>query len=438
MAPATTRLTIAAADAVESLIERLRLPEPAFPPVRRLGVFHASTPDHLAILLEHALHTNPALRVGVSSWLPDATRDLPEWPVLAREHDLHPSPPEAADLAILLHSPRSGAGPAQEKRIKTQFARSRAARKLVLDADGSAWRGGMAARAIRAGLRRAAGVLLPRRDALEQALLRESLLADPGYDPAESPPRPADPAADGWRRLLDRPAPLEQDPATGLVLRRLDALKPDPRLYEEDYHGRRYIDHRRDWEQELREWQALRWANLRSLGLRPPAEGGPRPRALDAGCGSGSFAHLLQQLGFEVDAFDVSRSAIEHAKARMPGIHFTAAGFEEIELPEGSYDLVVLSHVLEHAEDDGALLAMLRPALAPGGLLYVEVPWMDLGPLAARPGWHRQRDHWREYGKRALWARMRASGFEVLAHKDSWAGGEGEPYQFLLARAAGG
>jgi SAM-dependent methyltransferase len=44
-------------------------------------------------------------------------------------------------------------------------------------------------------------------------------------------------------------------------------------------------------------------------------------------------------------------------------------------LPEDQrFDLIVLSHVLEHIHAPGPLLARLRLALAPGGRLLIEVP----------------------------------------------------------------
>jgi len=45
-----------------------------------------------------------------------------------------------------------------------------------------------------------------------------------------------------------------------------------------------------------------------------------------------------------------------------------------VDAPRATYDLVTLVHSLEHVEDPVAVLAAVRPRLAPGGTLFVEVP----------------------------------------------------------------
>jgi len=41
----------------------------------------------------------------------------------------------------------------------------------------------------------------------------------------------------------------------------------------------------------------------------------------------------------------------------------------------GPYDVVLASHILEHHAEPARLLAKLRALTAPGGLVYLEVPW---------------------------------------------------------------
>jgi 2-polyprenyl-3-methyl-5-hydroxy-6-metoxy-1,4-benzoquinol methylase len=236
--------------------------------------------------------------------------------------------------------------------------------------------------------------------------------------------------------LLDDPVPLEQDDVTGTVRRRLELAPEDPALYEHAYHGMRFIAHRRDWAEDERVWMGRRWANMAAVGVREGGVTRPSPRALDAGCGSGLLSGLLHQRGYKVDAFDVSRTAIDKAARRFPGVRFVAGELLDCGLDEGAYQLVALSHVIEHVLDDAGFLRSLARFLAPGGRLYLETTWMDLEPLRARPDWVRQRDHYREHTKPGLRALLHAAGYEVLAHEDSWRGGAGEPYQFVLARPA--
>ncbi|MFB7123519.1 class I SAM-dependent methyltransferase [Kitasatospora sp. NPDC056273] len=106
-------------------------------------------------------------------------------------------------------------------------------------------------------------------------------------------------------------------------------------------------------------------------GLLPPAPG----RVLDLGCGTGRNAIHLASLGFEVDAVDLSATALawaqERAREAGPGARprFHRASIFEVQLPCESYDLVYDSGCLHHLPPHRRVgyLALLDRALAPGG-----------------------------------------------------------------------
>ena len=50
---------------------------------------------------------------------------------------------------------------------------------------------------------------------------------------------------------------------------------------------------------------------------------------------------------------------------------------QDIELPDGSLDGILSSHVLEHVPDTDRALAELRRVLSPGGSLYLQVPLLQ-------------------------------------------------------------
>lgn len=73
-------------------------------------------------------------------------------------------------------------------------------------------------------------------------------------------------------------------------------------------------------------------------------------RALDVGTGLGDNASELGERGYDVTAFDVSKTAIEEARARFPhpGIDFSVA--DALALPEAwaeAFDLVVECYTLQ-------------------------------------------------------------------------------------------
>jgi hypothetical protein len=93
-----------------------------------------------------------------------------------------------------------------------------------------------------------------------------------------------------------------------------------------------------------------------------------------------------------------------------------------LDLPDGAFDAIICSHVLEHVDDDRAALAELRRVVAPDGWVQLMVP-QDLGraetyedpgitdPEARRAAFW-QDDHVRLYG-RDFADRIRAAGFDV-------------------------
>jgi SAM-dependent methyltransferase len=95
------------------------------------------------------------------------------------------------------------------------------------------------------------------------------------------------------------------------------------------------------------------------------------PRALDVACGDGRNAHHLAQLGFAVDALDVSDVAVarlrEAASRRGLRVNAQVADLERDGLPASAYDVVVCMHYLQRD-----LFGALQAALAPGGLLLYE------------------------------------------------------------------
>ncbi|MEM9556447.1 MAG: methyltransferase domain-containing protein [Acidobacteriota bacterium] len=116
-------------------------------------------------------------------------------------------------------------------------------------------------------------------------------------------------------------------------------------------------------------------------------------RLLDIGYGGGHLLRLASAAGFEVYGVEVS----PHQAARAaPAFGRRLRLVDDSEpLPWGAFDVVVLSHVLEHQDDPAALLRRIFDRLVPGGLLYVAVPdleslhfrllgarWNAINPLA--------------------------------------------------------
>lgn len=102
-----------------------------------------------------------------------------------------------------------------------------------------------------------------------------------------------------------------------------------------------------------------------------------RERALDFGCGVGRHARLLAESFTSVTGVDVSGEMVRRARelhAGTPGLSFVVSDQRRL---DGSYDLVHTSLVLQHLPTEALILAYvdeLARVLAPGGLLYLQVP----------------------------------------------------------------
>jgi SAM-dependent methyltransferase len=96
-------------------------------------------------------------------------------------------------------------------------------------------------------------------------------------------------------------------------------------------------------------------------------------RALDVACGDGRNALYLAQLGYMVDAIDVSDVVIGALReaVQQRGLAMTIAprvvDLERGPLPAGPYDVVVMLNYLQRD-----LFGPLAEALAPGGLALCE------------------------------------------------------------------
>ena len=111
---------------------------------------------------------------------------------------------------------------------------------------------------------------------------------------------------------------------------------------------------------------------------------------LEIGCFTG---HLMSMWSGEREIFgyDPSRFGKEVAKLKYGFDTDVANRFRDTRFFKNGdkFDFVILSHVVEHIADIEEFFADIRPALAEGGLLYIEVPDItDWFPAADDPRYH--------------------------------------------------
>jgi len=110
----------------------------------------------------------------------------------------------------------------------------------------------------------------------------------------------------------------------------------------------------------LQPWLPLLWQHA-----------GPRP-VLELGCGAGEDTATLVAAGLKVQAIDLSAESLARARMRVPGAHLVC---QDVRRPWPDEDqprgVVVASLSLHYFAWDEtlALVARIRDALVPGGLL---------------------------------------------------------------------
>ncbi len=134
----------------------------------------------------------------------------------------------------------------------------------------------------------------------------------------------------------------------------------------------------------------------------------PDAAILEPGCGTGGNFPMLARRG-RLFAIDADESAIGFAQAR--GLAHIERGSLPGTIPFGDqrFDLIVMTDVLEHLDDQSGTLRALHARLRPGGWLLMTVPamawlWSD-HDLAHH--------HRRRYRARELRGLVSASGFDV-------------------------
>ncbi|WP_297093401.1 methyltransferase domain-containing protein [uncultured Draconibacterium sp.] len=108
--------------------------------------------------------------------------------------------------------------------------------------------------------------------------------------------------------------------------------------------------------------------------------GGEKLNILDLGCGPGLYSTMLAEKGHNVTGVDFSKNSIEFAKkkAKEDGheINYLQANYLELELPEQSFDLVLLIYTdlgVLLPEDRIRLLRFIHNVLKHGGTFIFDV-----------------------------------------------------------------
>jgi SAM-dependent methyltransferase len=156
-----------------------------------------------------------------------------------------------------------------------------------------------------------------------------------------------------------------------------------------------------------------RYAYLRRL-MPAPA---PGARALDCGAGAGELATIARELGFEPVCVEIAPGNLR--TLREAGLPTVCADLNApLPVAAESFDLVILSDVLEHLPRAEVLLAEVARVLRPGGKCLLSTPnvayWeYRLRALLGYPPPVEGR-HFRFFTRKHLLRRAKAAGLRLV------------------------
>jgi 2-polyprenyl-3-methyl-5-hydroxy-6-metoxy-1,4-benzoquinol methylase len=140
-----------------------------------------------------------------------------------------------------------------------------------------------------------------------------------------------------------------------------------------------------NWRYGAREQPATRWGVVAAAMLplfrnisdreyrhlpRVPDSGGA---LLDVGCGDGSFLALARACGWQ-QVLGLEPDPKAARLASQTGVRVIEGGLEVLASQSDAFDVITLSHVIEHVHDPLLMLRACHRLLKPGGQLWLETP----------------------------------------------------------------
>ena len=119
-----------------------------------------------------------------------------------------------------------------------------------------------------------------------------------------------------------------------------------------------------------RYWHSRRFSEI--LKVIKPVDG----LVLDIGCHGGTFTNvILSKIGTKkIYGIDISYSAIEYAKKKIPDGHFKVADAVNLPFKNNFFDTVLCLEVLEHVDDPSKVVDEIYRVLKKDGYVIILVP----------------------------------------------------------------
>ena len=100
-------------------------------------------------------------------------------------------------------------------------------------------------------------------------------------------------------------------------------------------------------------------------------------RILELGSADGTFLSFFKMFGCAVRGLETNEYMIGKAREKFD-IALERLNITDIDPDKERYDIIALPHVIEHLNDPVDILSHCKKLLAPGGIIFIEVPYSPL------------------------------------------------------------
>lgn len=147
-----------------------------------------------------------------------------------------------------------------------------------------------------------------------------------------------------------------------------------------------------------------------------------RGSLLDIGCATGIFLSYLKRRDWSVQGVEICAPAANYGVERR-GVPIVIGDLESAGFKDSSFDIVHISHVIEHVTDPKAFVSEIFRVLKPGGILYCTTPNIDgFQAKLFKEGWRSAiADHMVLFSVKSLKSLLMSCGFRIISHK-TWGG----------------